>query len=276
MYQKTIKLFLYDGNPNERIICELSNWNGIAYKIPRNMLKKTTCNDLKCIENTGVYFLIGEKNGIPCVYIGEAENVYKRLIQHLSDDKEFWEECLVFTRTDNTLNKAHIKYMENILYLAIRKSARYEVDNSTEPTKSTLSMTDEAEIKEFIDNIKLLTGAMGYKIFVLPPKIQKNSKNEYYFKSNTFCATAVESNDGFVVLKGSKINSKITPSLRKEIIALRNRLILEHIISENFIFLEDYVFSSSSTAAGVIAGYSISGPQNWKNSEGKTLKENHN
>lgn len=32
-FGKVIKLFLLDGTPNGRWICELSNWTGIAYKI---------------------------------------------------------------------------------------------------------------------------------------------------------------------------------------------------------------------------------------------------
>ena len=36
-FGKVIKLFLLDGSPNKRWICELSNWTGVAYKIPRNM-----------------------------------------------------------------------------------------------------------------------------------------------------------------------------------------------------------------------------------------------
>jgi hypothetical protein len=34
-YGKTIKIFLIDGDPNGRMSCELSNWSGKAYKIPR-------------------------------------------------------------------------------------------------------------------------------------------------------------------------------------------------------------------------------------------------
>ena len=40
MYPKTIKSFLQDGDTNGRITCELTNWDGVAYKIPRAMLKK--------------------------------------------------------------------------------------------------------------------------------------------------------------------------------------------------------------------------------------------
>lgn len=34
LFGKTISLFLIEGDPNRRWVCELSNWNGKAYKIP--------------------------------------------------------------------------------------------------------------------------------------------------------------------------------------------------------------------------------------------------
>ena len=34
-FGKTIKIFLIDGDPNGRMSCEISNWSGKAYKIPR-------------------------------------------------------------------------------------------------------------------------------------------------------------------------------------------------------------------------------------------------
>lgn len=38
-FGKTIRLFLMDGISNGRIVCELSNWSGKAYKIPRGFVK---------------------------------------------------------------------------------------------------------------------------------------------------------------------------------------------------------------------------------------------
>jgi hypothetical protein len=41
-FGKTIKIFLIDGDPNGRMSCELSNWSGKAYKIPRIKIKDCT------------------------------------------------------------------------------------------------------------------------------------------------------------------------------------------------------------------------------------------
>lgn len=68
---KTIKLFLIDGEPSGRIKCSLTNWTGIAYKIPRTALDK--CKDLDILKQSGVYFLFGtDKADNAVVYIGQA------------------------------------------------------------------------------------------------------------------------------------------------------------------------------------------------------------
>jgi len=106
-FGKTIKIFLIDGDPNGRMTCELSNWTGKAYKIPRIKIKD--CSDREDLKNTGIYLLFGRDNeNNDQVYIGEAESVLKRLNQHLTQ-KDFWYEAIVFINKDENLNKAHIK-----------------------------------------------------------------------------------------------------------------------------------------------------------------------
>ncbi len=108
-YGKTIKLFLMDADPEGRMVCELSNWNGKAYRIPRGKVKD--CSDRADLKGTSVYLLFGRAESSTSkskVYIGEAENVYARLVQHVSE-KEFWNESVVFISKDENLNKAHIK-----------------------------------------------------------------------------------------------------------------------------------------------------------------------
>ena len=61
-FSKTIQMFIFDGNPNGRIMCELSNWNGRVYKVSRNELSKFSHRNDS--ENTGVYFLFGKMRKI--------------------------------------------------------------------------------------------------------------------------------------------------------------------------------------------------------------------
>jgi hypothetical protein len=124
-FGKTIKLFLIDGEPSGRMTCELSNWTGKAYKIPR--LKVKDCTDRPDLLNPGVYLLFGKnETSKDLVYIGEAETVFKRLTQHLNQ-KDFWTEAIIFISKDENLNKAHIKYLENRLFDLAKSVNRYQV-----------------------------------------------------------------------------------------------------------------------------------------------------
>ena len=82
-YGKSIELFLVNGNADSLTIAELSNWNGKAIKIPRIEVSSCGRSD---IMQAGVYFLFcrDETDDSDSVYIGEAENVKERLLQHLS------------------------------------------------------------------------------------------------------------------------------------------------------------------------------------------------
>lgn len=275
---KTIKMFLIDGEPNGRMTCELSNWTGKAYKIPRIHVKESV--DREDLKNPGIYLLFGKNDeGKEVVYIGEAEVIIDRLKQHLSQ-KDFWNEVITFTSKDENLNKAHIKYLENQLFEIAKKTNRYELINSTTPTKSSISESDRAEMEGFMENIKLLTSTLGHKVFdeIRETKnVKQENKITFFIKSarNTN-AKGIPTSGGFVVLKDSEISTSIVNSFKNSLKKLRTKLLDQKIILENgekLIMAKDYEFSSPSTAASIVMGRSANGLTEWKLSTGKSLKE---
>lgn len=275
-FGKTIKIFLIDGEPNGRMSCEISNWSGKAYKIPRIKIKD--CSDRVDLVSTGVYLLFGkDEEGKDLVYIGEAESILKRLTQHLNQ-KDFWNETIVFISKDENLNKAHVKYLENRLHDIALSSKRYKVENSITPTQSSISESDRAEMEEFIENIKMLVNTLGHKVFDEKREFKPKQKQE------TFAIKAARgadgqgepTSDGFVVFKGSKAASTIVNSMTSNFVKLREKLIEEGILankSDYFEFTEDYIFSSPSTAAVMVMGRNANGLTEWKQKDGKTLKD---
>jgi len=274
MFGKTISLFLIEGDPNKRWVCELSNWNGKAYKIPRIDVKR--CGDRFDLAACGVYFLFGKSDtdnkGI--VYIGEAENVYERLKQHDSPTgKDFWNECVVFISKDNRLNKAHIKYLEHRCYLLAKKADRYVIDNSTVPADASLTEAEQAEMDEFLYNIRMINNVLGHK--VLEPLFSEEAVQEVANENPVLFIQAARganaqgmlTNEGFVVFKGSVIADAETKSCPKSIVELRKKLIENSVIDCNRVFLEDRVFSSPSTAASVVMGRSANGLTEWRASK---------
>lgn len=274
IFGKTIKQFLIDGIPEGRISVELSNWSGKAIKVPRHYLKNS--RDRNELIGTGVYLLFGKniEKSKDTVYIGEADGIYSRLNQHLSVD--FWTEALVFVSKDENLNKAHIKYLEHSLYKIAKEARRFEIKNSNTPNRPTISEADEAEMEEFLNNIKLLVNTLGYKIFDKLLSINKLNKKETFYieKENLINAKGIPTSEGFVILKDSKIAEKLGTSITASLVNLRNKLIDENILDpKTLIFKEDYLFSSPSTAATMVRGRSANGLTEWKLKNGKTLKE---
>lgn len=278
MFGKTIKIFLIDGEPNGRLTCELSNWTGKAFKIPRNKIRISA--DRSELESTGIYILFGKStNNKDLAYIGEGEEIYKRITQQVSG-KDFWNEVIIFISKDENLNKAHVKYLENRLYEIAKKVNRYDLVNSNIPTRSSISESDRSEMEEFIENIKLLTNSLGYKIFEEliheNQTVDEQINNTFYIKATRGAnAKGQITNEGFVVLKGSEIADSVTSSLNQSLINFRQRLIDEQkivIINNKFVFTEDYLFSSPSTAAAIVMGRNANGLTEWRLSDGRILK----
>lgn len=277
-FGKTIKLFLLDADPDGRIVCELSNWTGKAYRIPRGKVKD--CSDRDELKSTAVYLLFGRAESStskPKVYIGEAENVYSRLVQHVSE-KEFWNESVVFISKDENLNKAHIKYLESRLYEIALSASRYEIQNGNTPTKSSISEPDQAEMEEFIEYIKMLINTLGFKVFepIVKEDIANTESEELYIKAARGAnAVGKRVSDGFVVFKNSEIALDTVPSFPRGFNTLREELLENELIKENngkLLFVYDYLFSSPSAAAAVVMGRSANGLIEWKDKSGRDLK----
>ena len=173
-YGKSIELFLANGTADSLITAELSNWNGKAIKIPRIEVAECNRNDIK---GPGVYFLFcKDEDEADAVSIGESENVKDRLIQHLRDfsaDKEkyYWTTAVIFTGRD--LNKTLIRYLEDRLVVLARDSKRYKVLTKNTYGKTVIKESQVAAMEEFIDNIKVLINALGFKVLV--PAVQMSA-----------------------------------------------------------------------------------------------------
>lgn len=276
-YGKSIELFLANGTADSLIIAELSNWNGKAIKIPR--LEVTECKR-EDITEPGVYFLFcKEEDNTDSVYIGESENVKERLVQHIRDysaekEKYYWTTAVIFIGRD--LNKALIRYLEDRLVADARKAKRYSVLTKNTYSKTVIKESQVAAMEEFIDNVKVLINAIGYKVLepmLINDPAVKSDNEKLFITAGNAKAEGYVTTEGFVLLSGAIINEKTSEkSLGKGMIALRNKLME----SDKVIDLkttEDILFSSSSAAADFVTGYSVSGPMTWKNSSGKSLKE---
>ena len=242
------------------------------------LIKIKECSDREDLTSTGLYLLFGkDDSGKDQVYIGEAESILKRLNKQLTQ-KDFWNEAIIFISKDENLNKAHIKYLENRLHEIAKSTNRYIVDNSLIPTQSSISESERAEMEEFIEYIKILVSTLGHKVFDEKREFKLTQKQEFFFIKSARCADGhgEPTSDGFVVFKYSKAAATIVNSMTPNYITYRQKLINEEVLidkGEYFEFSDDYIFSSPSTAAVMIMGRNANGLTEWKNKDGKTLKE---
>lgn len=286
---KTIQLYLMDSVPKSRIKCTLANWTGIAYKIPRTELEKAKSIDY--LKQSGVYFLFSTSDETQenIVYIGQAgtrkngEGILNRLQEHKRNpDKDYWTEAVAFTTTNNTFGPTEISYLENQFTKLAIDSKRYIVKNSNEPSLGHVTEEKESELEEYIDYAKIVIGALGYRIFepiiespeiittVLAPTpepllslILKQGKKE------KIIAQGKQTNEGFVIIKGSNIKSSTVKSVPTKALKDRERANLD----DNFVLLEDMLFNSPSSAASFVTGYAINGKDAWKDEHGRSLNE---
>lgn len=274
---KLISIFLIDGVPDGRLAGEISNWTGKALKIPRKLLKTSAGREE--LAKTGVYFLFGKSEEDPdedAVYIGEAEEVYKRLVQH--QKLEFWSEVVVFISKDENLNKAHVKYLESKLYEMAKEAKRYYVVNASTPTCPTLSESEQAIMTEFMSNLRVLINTLGYKVFESFADPIEKRKDTYFIKAARGAdGSAVVTNEGVVVIEGSEIATSTVPSMAPAFLKQRQKLIDQSVIQDvqgKLVFSRDYLFSSPSAAAAIVMGRNANGRIEWKDKKGKTFKDN--
>ncbi len=273
----TMTNYLATGDPEGVIFAYMSNWTGQVIKIPRNLFADN--KDIDELKRPGIYFLLGQDTENPddkMVYVGEANNLSERIIQHLRDsEKTFAETIICFSSKDENLTVSHTKYLEMKTIKHISKSSEFRLTNKKVGAAINLPKMVQDEMDDYFDNMKVILPTLGYS--VLHQTKESTKKAEIFqLEVSEFKATGVLTSNGIDVQKGSEMNKKETNSLSGSYSNLRKTLREKGIVEEQngkMVFIQNYEFSSSSTAAAIILGYSVNGRVTWKDKFGKTLKE---
>lgn len=210
-------------------------------------------------------------------------NVKERLVQHLRDyqsekEKYYWSTAVIFIGRD--LNKALIRYLENRFVEIARSSKRYLVLTKNTYRNTVMKESQIAVMEEFVDNVKVLINALGYKVLEPFAQVESSSTKTddeiLYLSTGSASASGKVTTEGFVVFVGAAINEKTSvKSLSAGMQKMRQKIFdSEKVV--NLTTTEDILFSSSSAAADFILGYSVSGPQTWKTKDGRSLKDIEN
>ena len=272
---QTIQIFLPDGSPRSVKIAEITNRVVKAVLLPRNKIEYISLRDE--LKNVGVYFLFGEtdEQAKPLVYIGEAEDCLERIKQH-NRNKEFWNYAVIMVSKINAFTKSHAKYLEHIAVQQAKESNRYQTENISVPTKPFITESMEADLLDSFDTIKILLSTLGFPVFDKIGKDTIRKREILIINGRNIHAEGDLIDEGFVVFKGSQVKKETTPSCHEYLINIRKKLIENKILKEtkgDYIFQQDYIFNSPSTAGGVVLGRSTNGWTKWRNKNGQSLDE---
>ncbi|TFH57043.1 GIY-YIG nuclease family protein [Glutamicibacter arilaitensis] len=285
---KSVRLFLADGTPGGLLTAEIMNWTGHVVAAPRSdlgaLLKRPEAS------RTGIYILLGDdpdSMGGSIAYIGEGDDVSKRLYQHSRSEeqggKDFWDRAILLTSKDANLTKAHARYLESRLISLAQKANRARLVNGTAPAPLPLPESDISDMEYFIAQAKIALPVLGVNLFrnTTPvtkshdasstPELAQDSVSpvfELRSKKHGFVATAQEIDGEFIVLEGSTARISWNgvddgyKSLREK---LEQDGTIEISVSGTVAqFTRNHVFASPSAGAAVVTGRSANGRNEWK------------
>jgi hypothetical protein len=271
MAGRQIKIFLVDGVPGGIRTAEIVNWTGAVLVVPRGQLPNIASRFEAT--RTGVYCLIGPDPESPTrdmVYVGEGDNVFKRLVIHSRDaNKDFWTEAVICVSKDENLTKSHVRFLESRLIQLADDAGRSNIVNGTAPEGNPLPEADRSDMEYFLEQVGVVFPVLGFSFLQPVPSIGEQPSVVFEFNEVGTQARAIEFGGEFVVLKGSTARRDGTPSWNLGCREIREELLktgkLIPIPDTGYLeFTEDVPFRSPSAAVTVVAAANRSGPANWR------------
>lgn len=252
-------------------------WIGKGYVFPRSIYPEVRQKRGEELQSAGVYVLWGtsEMRQIPLVYVGESDELLERLRSHYRDSKKDWTHGVVFTSKNDFLDKGLIRYLEaRLLELAISAN-RCDLGNKAIPAVPSLAEENEAVAESYLADMRLCLSVAGVDFFQKPEKPTREER-ELFLSGRGIHACGYEAAEGFLVLASSQAAKNETPTISPGAQTLRKMLLEKNIYEDagaTYRLVQDYLFTSPSAAAGALLARRCSGPLQWKDANGKSLKD---
>lgn len=281
----SVRIFLPTGEPEGLRIVEKSNWTGRGLVFPRSLFGQA--RQRPETNRAGVYILWGpsESGQLPPAYIGESDSVRTRLEDHIRR-KDFWTHGLIFTSKDQNLNKAHVQHLEARLCKLAADAKRCKLENGNVPQLPELSEADAADAEGFLADLLLCLPILGVSFFdkaAVPERsasatatTETSKEIRYLLSGSGIAAAGYDRPDGFVVEANSQAAKADSANLQPYLVALRRSLVENGVFGaggETYRLTLDYAFTSPSTAAGALLGRHVNGRTEWKDEQGRSLKD---
>lgn len=226
-----------------------------------------------------------ESLGGSLAYIGEGDDVGKRLYQHARAEeqggKDFWDRAIVFTSKDANLTKAHARYLESRFIAIATVARRSRLINGTAPAPLPLPEADVSDMEYFITQAMIVLPVLGVNILrsaattgngaagmASGPAAASSPVFVLHVRKDGITARAREIDGEFTVLEGSCARAAWNGTQHSY------RALYDKLGSDGTLvpepggvamrFARDQVFASPSAAAAVIIGRQANGRVEWK------------
>ena len=175
----TIRIFVPDGDPEGVRLISRMNWTGLGLVFPRSKWEEVK-RRLEA-QRTGVYILTGyaeQDDELPTIYIGKAEDVSTRIQSHYTGTyrKDFWDRGVMFVSNGNSLNSAHVTWLEYALVARATEANRCRLDNGNVPQEPSLSEAEKADTRSFLKEILPILPLVGLRVFEIPMAVVERRK----------------------------------------------------------------------------------------------------
>ena len=272
-----------------------AGWTGQAITFSRQYLDEA--RKIQGFNAPGVYLIWRPYEGrrLPIAYVGHANNVVERVNGHRN--KDFWTHAILFV--GNGLLRDHANYIETRLYERAKSQERCILENSNDPNMSltgTHQLLADAHLPHILACLKLVGADFFEEQGIEVQNPQPSAEPDPYDTHSPLLHLASQKvkakgylmkNRSFLVLKDSQMVRDEAPSLKgryRKALERRKELIAQNKVGEDtattYKFLSDYTFepdekkgTAASFATGVLIGRNPSASTQWKDAQGKKLKE---
>jgi hypothetical protein len=273
---RSLELYFIDGKPDGMLTAEVFNWTGHVLMTPRTQI--TAALQRTEARYTGVYLLIGDKDGEPFAYIGEGEDISDRIRNH-DTKRDWWSTAILVTSAANNLHKAHVKYLEARLVEEARSVGKVMLENGNTPSRPSLSEAAQSNMEAFLDYLLMVLPALRIDMFlrntrparktVTPSQSHATPVFELNIRKHGVHATARLEDGEFIVQVGSLARAKWVGGGSwnagyAQLHAELQRMGVLQLEGPHCVFVESYAFKSPSAAASVVTGRTANGTIEWR------------
>lgn len=165
-----LRIFVPEGTYDGVRFIDRLNWSGLGVMVPR--ARWTQTRHRAEFARPAVYLLSGASNerGRPRIYVGQAESLRQRLDSHCQT-KDFWDWAYIFTAKSDTLNRAHITWLEHALIERALAAKACVLDNGKAALQPDLTEAEHAEMQAFLSEILHILALVGVTAFAAENRV---------------------------------------------------------------------------------------------------------